>query len=864
MATLPQDIFTVFRDSAQTCSNQAALTFKDADHSYTSYSYQELSIKIQNFVATLNEYGIGKGDKVALLLSNQPEFPIAFFALMSLGAIAVPIDVQYSPKQAAGIMDHCEAKLLLSTTHLYNNVHERLHIDVCLIDQLNWKDNVQPIDHIDVDPDDTAVIFYTSGTTSAPKGVQLSHHNILTNYQALARFGLMSQRDVFISILPLHHAYAFTTTMLSPLLMGAHIAFVKGLSSKELLECMNAVGVTVFIGVPQLFMLLHRSVCEQLNKLGFFQRSLVELTGLFKRKLKKKFGGSLRIMVCGGAKIDTQIARDFDAWGFSFLEGYGLTETAPVVSFNTIAERKFGSVGRPLEGVEVKIESPDDEGIGEVLVRGGNVMQGYYKDQKKTDQVIIDGWFHTGDLGYCDKDGFLFLTGRKTEMIVLPSGKNIFPDEVEQEYGTTPFVKEIGVLEYADEIVALIKPDESYFKKQGVVQIRDRLKWEIDNISEGLPSYKRLKGFKVITDDLPRTRLGKLKRYELVGIYAQEQDRALEKNTELSKADKKILTSLKERALVIMVEKMKREVKLSDHLELDLGLDSLNRVEFLLELQEGLNLTLDDEMMEKFFRCMTIGELLETLEECVGENFNDNKASSQRVQWHALLDEELAEDTKCKIKLKFGFFSTFFNFVLVILIKLLCRIFFSLEVHGREHLQKDRPFVLCPNHVSYLDALLLVAALPMSVVMQTYFLGLNMFFENALIRPFISVMRLIPIEINYNLVEALKSCVYVYKSDKNICYFPEGQRSIDGEVQDFKKGIGILVSEFQIPVIPVFIKGAFEVWPRTRKWPQPGKVTVTFGSVQDYGRQCSAAEAADERYVDIARRLRNEVLSLRG
>lgn len=859
-----QDIYSVFRASSQRYSAKTAVTFKH-HNTFSNLTYSELDEKIGQFRAFLKHKGVEAGDKVVLILNNQPEFPISFFALMSIGAVAVPIDIQYSLQQVKGIITHCEAKLVLTTVHHSDYYKDGLNAEICIMDKIDYPDKGLNDIKEDIEEKQLAVIFYTSGTTSDPKGVMLSHKNILANFYAFKRLAFLGSDDVYISILPLHHAYAFNASMLSPLLLGGHVAFVNTLSSAELISCMVHVRATVFIGVPQLYSLLHKSITEQVKKLNIFVQIVSGMSGLFKRKLRNKFGGKLKYLICGGAKMETDIACDFNRWGFHFLEGYGLTETAPVVSFNTPKRNKVGSAGIPLQGVDVQIRLPEkkiqERQIGEVWVRGENVMQGYYKNTEQTRAVLQDGWFFTGDLGYIDEDGFLFLTGRRNEMIVLPSGKNISPVDVEKEYLRSPFLKEMGVLAFNDELVAVISPDEKYFKKEGVSQIRERIKWEVDNISEHLPSYKRLKGFIVTVDDLPRTRLGKLRRFQLKDIYSSHLDEAAQKEKPGSGEEEVVCSEFKQKSLVIIESRLNRKVALSSHLELDLGLDSLNKVEMLLEIQEALQLQLDDEELEKFYSCATIKDLLYHLEESVGSVEHDNSTEINKLQWKHVLDADPSKENKKQIKLHFGVLSTIINFCFASAIKTLALIFFRLEVKGREHLKTDVPFMICANHVSFLDALFIVAALPMRQLMRTYFLGLGMFFEKGLIRPFISLLRLIPIEMSYNLVEALRSCIYVYKNGKNICFFPEGQRSVDGNIKQFKKGVGILITEFGIPVIPVYIEGAFKVWPRTRKWPKPGKVKVSFGALKTYDLGKAESEM-DQQYAKVANFVQAEVTAL--
>ena len=450
-------------------------------------------------------------------------------------------------------------------------------------------------------------------------------------------------------------------------------------------------------------------------------------------------------------------------------------------------------------------------------------MKGYYLAESQTDEVLQDGWFSSGDLGRLDGDGYLYIMGRIKEVIVLSSGKNIYPEDVEKEYSQVPFIKELAVLSSregafvpgTDHLVAIIVIDEEQFRLQQVSGIRDKIKWEMDNISARLPSYKRVQSFLIAQEPLPRTRLGKIKRYQLEDIYARLY-RAVPRFEPGPPAAEESgqFESMTQSAMSFVQETLQREVHEKDHLELDLGLDSLGRIELLLNIQERLNLDLNDEQSMDFFMCNTISDLLSQLKRVMPENAGPIKEDAT-IHWGRILGEAPQGVTVSRIKLSFGFFALLFNLIVITFLKLSFKILFRLRIEGTEHLPPKGPYLICPNHTSYLDGLFVVCALPYSIALQTYFVGYRKFFERSYFRPFMKVARLIPLEISYNLIEALKGCAYVLRFKKIVCYFPEGQRSIDGEMSKFKKGVGILVKELDVPVVPVYLEGAFKAWPRT-------------------------------------------------
>ena len=891
-------IFSAFEQSANRFSSKAALSFRQ-DHSNSFLDYRQLFSQSIRLGHLLRNQGVQPDDKVALLLDNQPEFPLAFFAVMSCGAVAVPLDVQTPTEDLSRILSHCSAKLLITNEKRADLFRpEVLGRPVLVVDSLNFQQELRqaPEDNDFSIPDvedKTAVIFYTSGTTAQPKGVMLSHQNLLENFSAIKAMDIVSESDVVVSLLPLHHAYAFTTTLLTPLLTGATVVYSPGYSSAELSRCMRDTGATILVGVPQLLALLERSIQQKIQSLPTGKRTILHImtkmavrlrqgfginlsTKLF-HQIHQVFGGQLRFLISGGAKLDENVAKHLYAWGFTILEGYGLTETAPVAAFNPIDAPRIGTVGKPLSNVEIQILGPDAQGVGEVLIKGPNVMQGYYNNPDETRAVLKDGWFYSGDLGCFDQDGYLKIVGRKKELIVLSNGKNIVPEELEQYYGQNPYIQELAVLAAkgqgfsagTDQLVAVIVIDEDHFlRKNEGGSIHNRIKWELDNLTEKLPTYKRICGFVITTEPLPRTRLGKIKRYQLEGLYRRilAKEEGIEHGARHAvSVQEEAYSEVSQAALAFFQETLGRKVALTDHLELDLGLDSLGKIELLLNLQERLNLNLDDNQSMSFFMCVTVSDLLEQLKALFPENASkeDVVLTERHLDWQQVLKEDPAPDTIRKIALSHHVLGLAFNLMALTFFKILFKVCFWLRVEGKEHLPQHGPYLICPNHTSYFDGLFVVCALPYRVALNTYFVGHSAFFDHFLLRPCNRLARLIPIEMNFNMVEALKAAAYVLRNDKIVCYFPEGQRSIDGEVQPFRKGVGILSKEMSTPVVPVYLEGAFKTWPRKWRWPRLAKVTVHFSPVRGTQDLLYGLESADDAHNAIALNLQNLVSTLK-
>ncbi|MCX5716346.1 MAG: AMP-binding protein [Candidatus Omnitrophica bacterium] len=546
----------------------------------------------------------------------------------------------------------------------------------------------------------------------------------------------------------------------------------------------------------------------------------------------------MRFFASGGARLDPKVAKGLSGLGFKILEGYGLTETSPIVTFNPVRKQKFGSVGMVIPDVEIKILNPDKNKTGEVLIKGPNVMKGYYKRPKETEEVLKSGWFYSGDFGHIDKDGYLFLTGRLKEIIVLSSGKNIYPEEIETHYQKSPFIKELCVLGIlkegaTEELGAVIVPDAEHFKKIGEVNIREKIKWELETLSKEIAAYKRIMGFTITKTELPRTRLGKIKRYEVEKVYKdqfadrgpQVADHRLNDGTQVilnTDVGKKVVEFL------IKAKGIKKSINADDHLELDLGIDSLGRVELAVGLEKVFGIGIPDE---DFSRIFTVKDIIEKISEFILKKPGSTagREVSDETMWKTILQKDPKEDIKAKIDLAPNFFAKTLAFLGTKCLYVIFKIFFRLKIEGVENIPKEGPFILCPNHSSYLDAFIVAASVPHKCELNLFFMGFKAYFIQPVIKNLIRLMRVIPVDPAAELIGAMQASAFVIHNKKSLCIFPEGKRSIDGEVKELKKGIGILAKELNVTLVPVYIKGAFLAWPRGQTFPKPHPIKITFG-----------------------------------
>jgi long-chain acyl-CoA synthetase len=507
------------------------------DGKYRSYTYRELGHQIANLQELFK--GINPQDRVAIFMENRPEWIGALYAALFSGAIAVPIDYLLSEEELFNVLKDSQPRVIVTSENNREKAERAarklgysvkiVNVDSAELNRENGKLKV-----VERNPDETAVILYTSGTTGNPKGVMLSINNLDHNVKAVEKLGFLNENDRFIAILPFHHTYPLMATALLPIALGLPLAFIEKLTPNDILKTLNEQRVTIMVGVPKLYHVIHHNVTSEIKKLPPLKRKLVEnALKLFRKRVvptavKKRFfkqvhekiGKHLRFMISGGAKLSEDVWRDFEAMGFNVLEGYGLTETSPLISVNRPDKKKVGTAGPPVDQVEVKTTEK-----GEIIVRGPNVMKGYYNKPEETKKVIKNGWFYTGDLGFIDEEGFIHITGRAKEVIVLDNGKNVYPEDIEIEILKSPYILEVGVFYHEGKLKALIRPDFELLLEDGIKDIREFIKREVNRTTKHLQPYKKVKEFLIVDHELPRTRIGKLRRFLLPEVWEEAKGR---------------------------------------------------------------------------------------------------------------------------------------------------------------------------------------------------------------------------------------------------------------------------------------------------------------------------------------------------
>ncbi|HEY9897990.1 MAG TPA: AMP-binding protein [Pantanalinema sp.] len=498
------------------------------------WTFDDLAARVNGMVARLEAEGVRAGDRVALMGDNSPEWILAFLAIVTLGAIAVPLDTQLTPEELARIFAHAEPTCAFVGARLLSTFPPGRTLIPLAPEEFLTQAAAFASPAL---PDDVAALLYTSGTSGNPKGVALTHRNLWADALGCAEVLYVKPEDVSLCLLPLHHAYSLTCALVA-LASGISLAFTPSLKPDSILKTLHDAKVTAIPAVPLVLDHLARGIEDRIAELPKTRQWIARgLIGLG-RRLRPLLGahvarwvcapivrpfGRLRGLIVGGAPLNPASAGFFHALGLTVLHGYGLTETSPVVALTPSPWRPGDGVGAPLRGVEVCIHDPADDGIGEIWVRGPNVMAGYFRNPEATAHALKDGWLRTGDLGRRDARGYLHILGRSKDIVVLPNGKNVYPDELEQHYGRGEAIAEICVVpaqgpDGAEYPLGVIVPDPAALDRllgpgRSAEAVRDLLSEEIKRLSTGLADYKRLKRFEVQDAPLPRNNARKVLRH---------------------------------------------------------------------------------------------------------------------------------------------------------------------------------------------------------------------------------------------------------------------------------------------------------------------------------------------------------------
>lgn len=799
--------------------NKAAIIYKDRE-----YSYKELLTGIKYYSTLLD---IKKDSKVVVYVENRPEIIQSFFSIWEKQGIAIVLDAGYTSEQLLYVFNDAEPEYIYVTNKNYKNAVAAKEmygksLEIINIDDIAVPKEFQPDNYeLNVDNvEDTAVILYTSGTTGNPKGVMLSYKNLLSNVNAIKTINLVDETDRVLAILPYHHVFPLNINLLMTMYFGTLVVILDELSSEALRHALREYKISVIIGVPRVWEMLHKAIMNKINSSWITKKifkicqsiNSKALSRLVFKKVYNELGGSLRVMASGGAKLDPEVSRDYLTLGLPMIEGYGLTETSPIIAFNKPTNVKAGTVGEIIPDVEVKIAED-----GEILVKGANVMKGYYNNPTATKEVIDEnGFFHTGDLGKFDGD-HLVIVGRKKEMIVLSNGKNINPADIENEIMKgTDLIKEIAVMEYNNHLMAVVYPDFDLIKHRNITNIKESLKWEIiDKYNVTAPKYRKILEVKIVKNELPKTKLGKVRRFMLNDFLKGEVVEEGAEGTVVNQQPKKeieIPEELKE-IYITLKENIERnydaQVTPDAHLELDLGLDSLDIVEILSFVENSYGVKIKEEEFTNIKNVLTLAEFIKN---------HGGTFSNVEIDWKSILNERIDIDLPK---------SAWVGKLIRIITMPIFSLYFSLKKESQDKISNE-PAIYIGNHQSFLDALMFNQAIPMKMMNDTYYIATVVHFDTPLRRYLADRGNILIVDINKNLKETLQVSAEVLREGKNLVIFPEGARTRDGELQEFKKTFAILSKELNVPVVPFGIKGAYKAMPYGSKFPSMYPIKIKF------------------------------------
>lgn len=836
-------------------SNIPALQIKEVAN-FRSISYIELGYRTADTAYNLKKLGVERGDRVAIFSESRPEWSIAFFGIISCAGIVVPMDIKLSDAEIEFILNDSEAKCIFVSEKLLKTILKvkpklnYLQNIICIDDVSyekvlllkNFKVPADEIPHRDIKAEDVALIVYTSGTMGVAKGVQITYNNLLFEVISLNELIKFNSKDKFLSLLPLTHMLEITGGLLGPLYVGATITYCESLKPTNILSLMKETKTTVMITVPLILKMFHNNMMKKIDGLPKLKKNLVkEMLRLSKFLLKfkirigkllfpsihKQFGGKLRCFVSGGAPLDPVVEEDFNAFGFRILQGYGLTETSPVITVNSFEACKYGSVGKPLTDVEVKIITNTETGSkeGEIITRGPHIMKGYYKNLEKTAEVLRDGWFYTGDIGYFDDDGFLYISGRSKNLIVLGAGKKVFPEEVEAVMSASIYIKEIcvlgriskiGIRKGCEEVYAIIVPNLDSFSKEERENnelIKSRISQEISRLGENLADYKRIIDFEIWHEELPKTSTRKIKRKVLLEMISKKEHKPEEEEYIEDIAIKEDELTSVIRTIISGITKINpNKISLQSNLYNDLGVDSLMKVEILTALDQELGINIPDSFA---YEINTFSDLVRFAKEYKSGRSGDETEGI----------EEIDSFIKGNTRTKFSHTAAYFAF------RWLFAVYFRKQISGIENLPKKGSFIIAANHSSMLDFPLILTSVPFKNMKDIFIpAAQDYFYVNKYRKTIVEFLfNTFPFERIGDFVKGLKICEELIKQGNSVILFPEGTRSIEGDIHTFKPGLGSLAYNLKVPIIPTYIKGAHEALGKGCTLPLPRKIEICFG-----------------------------------
>jgi long-chain acyl-CoA synthetase len=863
------------------------------------YTYGRVQDMATQGAGSLRERGVAPGDRIMLMSENRPAWGISYFAILKAGATAVPVDAQLSLAEVINLLRASGAKVLIVSARVADRILSDENValpvsqpesgrraskdenpidDSVLLHVLGRQIAAAGLEQVAVvgfddilaEPsvaagavppprkaDAVASLIYTSGTTAAPKGVMLTHKNFTAMASKMSSVFRLYLHDGLLSVLPLHHTFEFSAGFLMPLVHGSSITYVDEITADSLSAAFRDGHVTAVVGVPALWQLLHRKIFKAVSDRGLLLHRAFEAIVSASRKIREKtglnlgrfvfypvhlrFGGRLRLLISGGSALSSELHQSFRGLGFQMLEGYGMTEAAPVLAVQRPEDAPItGSVGRALPGVDLKIFEPDEHGIGEIIAKGPNVMAGYHQNPEATAQVLRDGWLHTGDLGRLDQDGNLFIVGRKKEMILGHSGENVYPDELEEIYNDSPYIKELSIVglpgEGGETVAALVVPD--YDKDEREV-VRTRVREHMRNVGKQLPLYKRVKIFHLWDFDLPKTSTRKVKRREVVAEL-QRLERALTSaRAALAEGGEEARPAGATRGadgawvrdlIAQVAQKQRGQVKPETPLA-DLGFDSLMFTELGVALEETGVEVPDPAVLTQL---ETVADVERYLRQHTDVPRHRRPVEKKPRPEDTEVDDEIQVSPLVahlgRRGLRMG-------------LRLLYDRVLHTEIKGDVQVPPFGGYIVAANHASHLDMGLVKHALGETGDLLVALAAKDYFFEDPVRKAYFeNFTNLVPMERYGSLRESLRLASDVLADGHILLIFPEGTRSATGVMDEFKPSLGYLALTNRCGILPMYLAGTHDAMPKGSFWPKQREVSAHIGPFVSYDQVRALSE----------------------
>lgn len=757
------------------------------------------------------------GSKTIILAENREAWIYALYGVWNNKGIVVPVDATSTSHDIAYIINDCTPESIWTSKKKLDLVQEAVkesgrEVRILIMDDYERAPLTEEVPaDVTYEDEDIALICYTSGTTGSPKGVMLTYANLMANVRSVSTEVRIFAPDIrTIILLPLHHVLPLMGTIIVPFQVGGGVAICPSLTGPDIMSTLQNGKVGLMIGVPRLWATLYNGIKKKLDaspvtRFLFWLCSKVDnyrFSQFIFQAVHKKMGG-VKFCVSGGAALDRDVAEGLKTLGLDLLEGYGMTETAPIISFTRPHGLVPGSVGYAMPSVEVKLVD------GELCARGANVMKGYYNRPEETADIIdSEGFIHTGDLARIDPDGRIFITGRKKEILVTPGGKNINPVEIEFKLEKhLDLIKECAVTIHEGNLTAVIVPHDDIARDMNDEELERLFKEKvIQPYNQDTAPYKKIVGVYVYRGDLPRTKMEKLQRFKVDAILATGSHKAVRQDdfVEPTFEEYKILKDY------ILEEKKCEQVRPTDHIETDLGFDSLDKIglQGFIESTFGMKITADEVS-----RFKSVQEF--------AEHISDFKTRIEVAQtdWKQFLAQtthtiSIPHMWASGPAIAHGF-------------KTFLRLYGGFEAKGLENIPSDGPFILAPNHQSYIDGLLVPGFMDSKTIRNTYFYAKSQHVREGWKQFLASHHNIIIMDMS-TLTDSIQQLGEVLKQGKNLVIFPEGTRTKTGRIGKFKKTFAILSKELGVPVIPVSIRGAYEAMPKGSKSIKKHKISIEY------------------------------------